>query len=421
MQQGLYRMQLPVLGGTIARLNTPPRFAIALPAEVFSMRKYFMRSLVLVLLAILASARSVARAAEGVPGASPALTISLEPLNAEYGAADAVAVRFTLANTSDASVRVLKWNTPFDSLDGDMFDITASGASVGYIGRLTKRGHPGANDYVTLGPGESASAVVDLGRLYAIGSAGGYTVRFRMALLRAHSAGRVGRPVLDGAVRVDAQPEAVVLLLKERRSPQAPMSLPPAFNQCSSSQISTLNLSLAGAEALALNAMNALATSPEPLRPAAVRYTTWFGAYLGARYAAVTGHFQNVYLALSRETVTFDCTCNEQGTLAYVYPNQPYVVYVCPVFWSAPATGTDSQPGVLIHEMSHFDVVAGTDDHAYGQSGSMALAVSNPSQAIQNADSLEYFAEDTPALFMWVPAYRVHVPAAQREVSASAW
>jgi peptidyl-Lys metalloendopeptidase len=48
--------------------------------------------------------------------------------------------------------------------------------------------------------------------------------------------------------------------------------------------------------------------------------------------------------------------------------------------------------------MSHFDVVASTDDWVYGQSGAASLAISNPSQAIDNADSHEYFGENTPAL-----------------------
>ncbi len=42
-------------------------------------------------------------------------------------------------------------------------------------------------------------------------------------------------------------------------------------------------------------------------------------------------------------------------------------------------------------------VVAGTDDHIYGQTGSHNLATTNPSDAIDNADSHEYFAENTPA------------------------
>ena len=43
-------------------------------------------------------------------------------------------------------------------------------------------------------------------------------------------------------------------------------------------------------------------------------------------------------------------------------------------------------------------IVAGTDDHAYGQSAAASLAISNPAQAVDNADSHEYFGENTPAL-----------------------
>lgn len=71
---------------------------------------------------------------------------------------------------------------------------------------------------------------------------------------------------------------------------------------------------------------------------------------------------------------------------------------MCNAFWTAPTSGTDSKGGTIIHETSHFNVVAGTDDIVYGQSGAKSLAISDPSQAIQNADSHEYFAENTPNL-----------------------
>jgi peptidyl-Lys metalloendopeptidase len=69
---------------------------------------------------------------------------------------------------------------------------------------------------------------------------------------------------------------------------------------------------------------------------------------------------------------------------------------VCNAFWSAPSTGTDSKAGTLVHEMSHFNVVASTDDWAYGQSAAKSLAISNPSKALDNADTHEYFAENNP-------------------------
>jgi hypothetical protein len=92
---------------------------------------------------------------------------------------------------------------------------------------------------------------------------------------------------------------------------------------------------------------------------------------------------------------------------AFVYPTNPYMVYVCGGFWSAALTGTDSRAGTLIHEITHFTVVAGTDDYAYGQSAAMALAVSNANQAVDNADSYEYFAENTPVTTDNAPAYTI--------------
>jgi peptidyl-Lys metalloendopeptidase len=93
--------------------------------------------------------------------------------------------------------------------------------------------------------------------------------------------------------------------------------------------------------------------------------------------------------------MNFNCGC-KQNYYAYVYPNQPYNIYVCRVFWQAPTTGTDSKAGTIIHETSHFNVVAGTDDIVYGQTGARNLANSDPNRAVQNADSHEYFAENSP-------------------------
>ncbi|CAF3733890.1 unnamed protein product [Rotaria sp. Silwood1] len=56
--------------------------------------------------------------------------------------------------------------------------------------------------------------------------------------------------------------------------------------------------------------------------------------------------------------------------------------------------GTDSKAGTLVHEVSHFSIVAGTDDYAYGQSSALALAKTNPAKARMNADNHEFFTEN---------------------------
>lgn len=125
------------------------------------------------------------------------------------------------------------------------------------------------------------------------------------------------------------------------------------------------------------------------------RYATWFGALDAARGAKVTSNFTAIKDAFENKPVKIDCDCDEPY-FAYVYPARPYTVWVCKAFWAAAVTGTDSRGGTLLHELSHFDVVAATDDHVYGQAGAADLARSAPERAINNADSHEYFGENTP-------------------------
>ena len=49
-------------------------------------------------------------------------------------------------------------------------------------------------------------------------------------------------------------------------------------------------------------------------------------------------------------------------------------------------------------QSSHFTANAGTQDYVYGQTSAKSLAKSNPSEAIENADNHEYFAENNPSL-----------------------
>lgn len=127
------------------------------------------------------------------------------------------------------------------------------------------------------------------------------------------------------------------------------------------------------------------------------RYLEWFGAFTTSRYNTVTSHFNAISNAFNTAGINFDCKC-KQNYYAYVYPDQPYNIYLCKVFWQAPPSGTDSKAGTLIHEMSHFNIVAGTDDVVYGQAGARNLADTDPNAAITNADSHEYFAENSPPL-----------------------
>ena len=70
-------------------------------------------------------------------------------------------------------------------------------------------------------------------------------------------------------------------------------------------------------------------------------------------------------------------------------------IYFGNSFWTAPANAgggrPDTQPGIVIHELSHKSGV--TDDYEYGPWKCKWLANKKPGDAIRNADNYEYFAE----------------------------
>ena len=163
--------------------------------------------------------------------------------------------------------------------------------------------------------------------------------------------------------------------------------------RCSATQQSTLVSAHGSASTMANGSASYLNGTPG----ATSRYTTWFGTYSTAGWNEVQAHFVAIKDALDTKPITYDCSC-KKSYYAYVYPTQPYKVYLCRAFWDAPLSGTDSKGGTIVHELSHFNVIAGTDDFAYGQTAAKQLAISNPAQARLNADSHEYFAENTPLL-----------------------
>lgn len=83
-----------------------------------------------------------------------------------------------------------------------------------------------------------------------------------------------------------------------------------------------------------------------------------------------------------------------RNAYAYVYPTDDSKMYIGKAFWKAPATGPDSKAGTMIHEMSHYNTIGGTDDHVYGRKDAQDLAQALPDSAQDNADSFEYFVED---------------------------
>jgi len=81
-------------------------------------------------------------------------------------------------------------------------------------------------------------------------------------------------------------------------------------------------------------------------------------------------------------------------TYAYVLPGDLTKINLGLAFFNAPATGTNSKLGAIIHEVTHFFLTGNTDDIRYGKNQCLQLAQQEPDSALKNADSYEYFIEE---------------------------
>ncbi|MBN8227475.1 peptidase M35 [Corallococcus macrosporus] len=325
--------------------------------------------------------------AEATEQAQGALTAQVSVGKASMAASERVTVEVTLTNTSSAPVSIYKWDAPGEGLNEGRLSVSRDGQAVEYTGAHFKRVLGRSEDLITLAPGQSISGPVVVSDAYDLSVSGTYSIRYELEA-------RAGVTALSS--------NSVSLFIEGRRnSREEAEAMRQVTGQslaysgaCTSSEQSSISTAFNSAKTYSNNAVSYLSATPS----ATSRYTTWFGTYSSTGWSEIKTHFTKIANAFASAAVVVDCSCNESGTYAYVYPGSPYKIYVCGAFWSAPNTGTDSRAGTLVHEMSHFTVVAGTDDWAYGQTAAKNLAKSNPTRARDNADSHEYFAENTPSL-----------------------
>ncbi|CAE6494350.1 unnamed protein product [Rhizoctonia solani] len=92
---------------------------------------------------------------------------------------------------------------------------------------------------------------------------------------------------------------------------------------------------------------------------------------------AVSNVFQ--YINASGNLATIEASTESKNVGLTVESSHSLArIYLCGSFWSPATTGTDSQAGTIVHELSHFTVNGGTEDHVYSQTLAKKLAKSNP-------------------------------------------
>jgi peptidyl-Lys metalloendopeptidase len=296
-------------------------------------------------------------------------------------------------NTGDEPLKLLKDpKGPLSPLPADTFDVTGpNGKSPKFIGLVAKylpeqvAAEGDGSAFTNLAPGKSTQVTHDLSKAYDFASTGEGEYTF--------TAHKVFQYVDNSknVVPITATVEPYkVTITGSLTAPK--FKTPATYNGCSAGQRGTLKSASAAGDLYAKNGLS----YTQALVAGTPRYTTWFGTYSTARRDIVLDHFQKIS-SHSFTQYNYDCSCQDSGVYAYVYPDQFGTVYLCGAFWNAPLTGTDSKAGTLVHESSHFLDNGGTQDYVYGQQGCKDLAVSNPDHAVGNADTHEYYTENTPS------------------------
>ncbi|KAJ1302211.1 hypothetical protein OPQ81_001035 [Rhizoctonia solani] len=347
---------------------------------------------------VLAAAYSTGVCSAGMTSLSLSLSVPKSVANI-----DELSIMTTVKNTGSETLKLLNDpRTVLSNAQAKTFIITKDNDAPEFTGMLVKYSPQYAiknnvpEHFTVLAPGETCQRTHSLAGAYNFTRAG--PGEFNIDVYRLfHYVDQSGRLV---PIKATTQPAKFVLsggLVSVRKTHRSNLR---AFKRqgimqvgCTNAQVSTILSAAAAAEKYA----TAAAGYMKSLNTGSPRYTSWFGAWDSQRAATVASHFANIMGDAS--IATYDCVPAECGPndYAYVYANQPLHVYFCGAFWQSPLTGTDSQGGTIIHELSHFTVNGGTTDAQYGQNACLALAEADPVTAIMNADSHQYFAENNPA------------------------
>ncbi len=116
-----------------------------------------------------------------VSAASPDLVCKLTA-PARVIAGQPAPMRFTLTNRGPHAVRVLNWAAPFEGWFAPYVQVMRDGELLRYSGPMVKRGDPGADEYLTIAPGKSRQATVDLAQPFDFTRPGRYRVTPRISL-----------------------------------------------------------------------------------------------------------------------------------------------------------------------------------------------------------------------------------------------
>jgi hypothetical protein len=95
-----------------------------------------------------------------------------------------LSLAMALSNQGEDTLEVLSWFTPFEGWFADAIDLTLNEQPIPYQGPLAKRGAPGADDRLIVGPKQRIKAEAELTQVYDLSQPGHYRLSYRPAPVR---------------------------------------------------------------------------------------------------------------------------------------------------------------------------------------------------------------------------------------------
>lgn len=340
--------------------------------------------------------------------ATKSLTVSTTVPSSLVADVNSLQVVTTIANTGDETLKLLNdpdsplstWATrSFDVKNADGKDAEFNGVIVRYAPEVAAKSED-ASEWTLLAPGESVDVTHDVGLYYDFSKtgAGEYTFTPANRFIAVESDGSLTDIIAD----ISSAPSASLTGNLSATRALAPENLGGSEDlraehasglqkrasyrsNCSASRQSTNAGAITAGQSYATKSYNHLVANTS----GSTVWTTWFGAFAANRRTLALNSFNR--LRSYPNQWTYDCSCTQTSTYAYIYRNEYGVVYLCGLYWNVPNTGSGSRADTIIHEGSHFTQVLGTEDYTYGEANSKNLARSSPTQAIYNADNHAFF------------------------------
>ncbi|KAF9463910.1 hypothetical protein BDZ94DRAFT_577573 [Collybia nuda] len=337
-----------------------------------------------------------------VASAAPALSVTISGPDVVSDVKN-LRLKVTVTNTGQEALKLINEpGSPLITSPTDSFLITGptkvnptfAGISVKYAGVDMVAANGSSNTFTMLDVGKSITVTHNLSKRYNFKDSGPGKYTFDTAGLFYY---------VDNdkrAVSIKAATKSHQLVLQGKLSAPNRRSVErkfATFDNCTAVEQTDINSAVTNARAYVADAITFLTAHTNTT----TRMTTWFGVFREHRRLFVLSNF-NSLTTRGDEFSGWNYDCSQQdcvpGSYAHVHHLDFAEVHLCERFWTAPATGTDSKAGTLVHEGTHFAVTANTEDLANGKPDCVDLAKRRPGKAARNADSYQYFAENNPPL-----------------------